>query len=44
MRVGVDIYEDVCWPACMYSKQYFIFNYWRGIVLKEASLAVNKVV
>ncbi len=42
--VCVHIYEDVCWPACMYSKQYFIFHYKEGIVLKGASFAVNKVV
>lgn len=38
------IREDVCWPARMYSKQYFIFHYQGGIVLKGASFAVNEVV
>lgn len=42
--VCVDIHEDVCWLAWMYSKQYFIFHYRKGIVLKGASFAVNKVV
>lgn len=38
-----DIYEHVCWRG-VYSKQYFIFHYRGGIVLKGASFAVNKVV